>query len=372
MRSGPTCSGRVQWADEQAQPAPLEQSQSYANTEIEEHAEENEARETSDGATPGVVSGVAGADLLDLNAPPRISLSPSPIRHFFSSSPPPPEPRYDLEIQYTLRVNKRKEVEDSGTIPRRDFSMSIVEDKVEALIVSEACSIQGRPYDWVARQVSYKVEHLKASWVKLSLTDFDISEDFRLVESIDDHLKRYNKPVARVAVRLEVSIKVDGLQKAFKAVTANEPSSEPDKDLSTPYRTKQLLREARTLSRVEEITASIDHQSAIHKMWECREETCSNYKYWCYSPHPTEHYAIHHVDIKSWGRSCLEGQSSVHGPHPRIVEALRVRGNQLHVNPNNKWKKRKRGASLSSSDSGLRLGDILKTQQKMMAGQLMS
>jgi hypothetical protein len=90
-------------------------------------------------------------------------------------------------------------------------------------------------------------------------------------------------------------------------------------------------------------------------MWECREQACENFKYWCYVHQATrEHFKITAADTESWAMKLLEGTSgiSVACPPIQLIDYWRTQGNQLKVNPNRGRSSKKRRTS-SSSDDGL-------------------
>lgn len=291
-------------------------------------------------------------------SPPESPTPAPPVSPIHISSPPPPssppkpeEPQFEIEITYIVRVNEKKIAEDSEVVHRAFFVISSVEDMAEKLVER---SVDGKEYKWLSRTVRFKPGARGASWKVVQLKDFNFAEEARMWSVIDAYVRRF-KQVEHLEMKLELCVQVEVLQRAFSKKLP-EPSSDPAV-ITTPsggYRTAQLIKESRTADRVREITAAMEHHSALTRAWECRVEACLNYGEWCYMHPDGSHYKIKPIDIEAWARSIIKGESSIMVPDHKIVETLKLGGNKLKVNPHTRRregkKKRRQDSSDSSSD----------------------
>ncbi|KAK7177942.1 hypothetical protein PSPO01_16005 [Paraphaeosphaeria sporulosa] len=180
-----------------------------------------------------------------LLGPPLSSSSPSPplatelpvepaVVQLIRSSPLPPRasspvpgPAHDLEIEYTLRVNKESKVKDIAVVPRHEFVVWEMEDIVETMIRSPASGVDGREYRVSVIGVTFRAgrraKTSRTAFKQKTFTDFAESGDalLRYIDRAADQLKGRDLIEMRVDVRVEVVL----LQKAFPRVYANEPSS---------------------------------------------------------------------------------------------------------------------------------------------------
>jgi hypothetical protein len=231
-----------------------------------------------------------------------------------------------------------------------------IEQKVEELIASPMAGVDGRELQITNREASFRVSTGRGSaWRHHTLKDFSNSELFRLLNRVEQLGSGYKNKL--IELRIEVSVEVPDLRKAFRRNRSfNEPSSEPPVTVapSRSTRTTQLLAERRTSDRVEALQTASEWQSQITRMWECREEDCSNYKRWCYVHQATHaHYEIRPVDCEGWAKAIFEGTTgvSVSMPPLHMLEYWRQYcGDQLKKGRDGKKKKKKRRSSSSSSD----------------------
>lgn len=306
-----------------------------------------------------------------VEAPTPIEIVESPVNQDLPSSPPPlpEEPQFEMDITYIIRVNGSKTVEDHDSCERIFFFLSLMEDKIMALIESPASTIDGRIFKWESRNIGFRPDKKGASWQYLLLSDFSSIEEVRLFQNVDRYISRF-KDIRRVEFKMEVRLRVEALpvQKAFpRNRSFNESLSEQGDDNTTGtafgHRTKQLLKETKAMERVKEIESATDHQSTIHQMWECRVDGCDNYGHWCYVHPSGAHYEVRRIDAEAWARSIVKGQSTANLPHIDIIEALKLRGNKLRINPHSRKGKKKRQDSSSDSD-GPSLKRLAKQAEK--------
>ena len=111
-------------------------------------------------------------------------LPSSPPLHVPESSPPPEAPSYSMSLSYSLRVNGREVVRDSGTCLNVFFTMDIIEDHVKEMIDSSAAGLQGREYQVLSRAISFR-HSTKGSWRTVALEDFSYASGVRLFNEVD-------------------------------------------------------------------------------------------------------------------------------------------------------------------------------------------
>ena len=203
------------------------------------------------------------------------------------SSPPPEEPQYEIEFEYSLRVNKVMKMKDSGHNDRLFFLASSVENQFIDMISKPASGVDGKEYSIINYTVSFRVVP-KGTWKHLSLDNMSFVSGIRLLDTIDRQVYKF-KRLDYVELNIEASIEVSALQKAF-------PSNRHVNEMSSPLpetsafvagggsRTARLLREAKQQEQAEAIFSTADIESQIHNRWRCQEERCDNYPNWCWVP----------------------------------------------------------------------------------------
>ncbi|KAF1972887.1 hypothetical protein BU23DRAFT_568719 [Bimuria novae-zelandiae CBS 107.79] len=104
------------------------------------------------------------------------------------ASSPVPGPSYDLEIEYTLRVNKAIKVKDMAICNRREFVISDLDDMVEQMVRNPLSEIDGRDYRTLAIGVAFRAgrrtKTSRSAFKHKTLADFVESGDV-LVRDID-------------------------------------------------------------------------------------------------------------------------------------------------------------------------------------------
>ncbi|KAF1980223.1 hypothetical protein BU23DRAFT_594525 [Bimuria novae-zelandiae CBS 107.79] len=290
---------------------------------------------------------VAAAAVVVPSSPPRAS---SPI----------PGPSYDLDIEYTLRVNRTTKVKDTAVTTRREFVIWDMEDMVENMVRSPASEVEGRDYRVVAIGVAFRAgwraKMSRSAYKHKTLTDFVESGDALLSDM--DRAAETLRGCDFLEMKVDVKIEVTLLQKAFPRTYANEPSS-PGQAITPPpvaaavprgSRTTQLLRAE---SQQETRRSMADLLSSIHERWICHEPLCNNFGHWCWVAFTGEHFAIRPSDGETWTNRINEGResASVEQPPNQLVAFWRSNtGNQLKVHPHTrKGKGKRRPGSTDSS-----------------------
>lgn len=231
-------------------------------------------------------------------------------------------------------MNGKRQVEDGEEMAYLFMLGSYLDKKMEDLVASPVSSVDRQAYKVASRIVTFKPLGGWIGYSSYSLADFSNTECQRLFNRLEALAERV--PLClRMDFRVEMKIEVEELNKVFsRTKSVNEPSSDQPTPAATPggdsrgygHQTRQLLAEKRATERVEILQAATDWQSAIIRMWECRELACRNFNYWCYIHQPTqEHFAVSHADVKSWARKIFEGVSGVSGvsvnaPPPQLIE----------------------------------------------------
>ncbi|KAF1975365.1 hypothetical protein BU23DRAFT_597903 [Bimuria novae-zelandiae CBS 107.79] len=72
------------------------------------------------------------------------------------ASSPVPGPSYNLEIEYTLRVNKAIKVKDMAICNRREFVILDLDDMVEQMVRNPLSEIDGRDYRTLVIGVAFR------------------------------------------------------------------------------------------------------------------------------------------------------------------------------------------------------------------------
>jgi hypothetical protein len=81
-------------------------------------------------------------DLVQIPSSPPVVAAVVPM-----SSPPPEEPQYEMELEYSLRVNKVMKMKDSGHTDRLFFLASNVENQFISMISKPASGVDGKEYN---------------------------------------------------------------------------------------------------------------------------------------------------------------------------------------------------------------------------------
>ncbi|KAF1966430.1 hypothetical protein BU23DRAFT_325996 [Bimuria novae-zelandiae CBS 107.79] len=218
---------------------------------------------------------IAAAAVVVPSSPPRAS---SPV----------PGPSYDMEIEYTLRVNRTTKVKHMAITTRRDFLIWDMEDMVETMVRNPASEVGGRDYRVVTIGIAFRAgrraKTSRSAFKHKTLTDFVESGDALMKDM--DRAAEALRGCDFLEIRVDVKVEVTLLQKAFPRVYANEPSSPGQTNTPPPVaaavprgsRTTQLLQ----AETQQEIRFSLaDLLSSIHERWICHESLCSNYGHWC-------------------------------------------------------------------------------------------
>jgi hypothetical protein len=209
--------------------------------------------------------------------------------------------------------------------------------------------------------VSFRVVP-KGTWKHLSLDNMSFVSGIRLLDTIDRQVCKF-KRLDYVELKVEVSIEVSALQKAFPSNRHINEMSSPLPETSTIIagggsRTARLLREAKQQEQAEAIFSTADIESQIHNRWRCQEERCDNYPNWCWvPPGGQEYFEIRTCDVQTWAKRKLEGTDGVSIEYPPVQLMdywRRYTGNKLCTSRHTGKKTSKRVSSLSDSEDDKR------------------
>lgn len=176
------------------------------------------------------------------------------------SSPPPFG--YILDTEVTLRIGTTKPYRESATFVLYNSIMEGIEGIFDKL---KTASIQERDFKFARRSILYRPGCSKATWRHIQFEDFSFVEQSKLITAIDQYigLLKPKRPVDYVDLKVEITIQVEALEKAFpRNRSVNEPSSDPPGEaVPTPRnsRTNQIIREQRATERAQEIAESMEH-----------------------------------------------------------------------------------------------------------------
>ncbi|KAF1941072.1 hypothetical protein EJ02DRAFT_211482 [Clathrospora elynae] len=195
----------------------------------------------------------------------------------------------------------------------------------------------------------WKPDKPRATFMKQSIDDFGYDVGATLFDKFDGIMERMDG--RRLTVKLEVKISCEALQRAVARPLYFNESDPPETPSMAGHRTKQQLKDGRAEIRAEQkaqermetatlIKTQADHTAEIVNSWRCHKgDNCRNGGGICYVPLGSMiHYQVRPNNLDSWAYKIVTGENnvSVRLPPAMLVEAWRLRGNKLRVNPNNR------------------------------------